>query len=397
MKTIKHFFTAPGEVEKIVNLKQLREHLLKSLLSRTIFIGAGLYIIALIPVISRHLSLWYPIIYTTIFIWLAIINYVKLFSLYFIRAFSFLFFLYILGIVNLFLGGMRAGAALFFLTFIALFTLLAGMRGGIAALMCTAITIVVMGFISIHGYIKPNWTYSASEPSPWFISGLAMILMGILLAISISTLIRSLDEQLRKAVSLAKELSKAYDATIEGWSRALDLRDQETDYHTKRVTEITLSFAKSFGVTDDGELINIRRGALLHDMGKIGVPDHILFKPGALTVEEMKIIRMHPQKAFDMLSSIEYLRPSLDIPLYHHERWDGTGYPFGLHEEQIPLSARIFAVIDVWDALISKRPYHDAWKKEDAIEYIKSKSGTDFDPKVVDAFLEWYREEKLLI
>ena len=182
------------------------------------------------------------------------------------------------------------------------------------------------------------------------------------------------------------ELTLAYNDTIEGWSRALDLRDKETEGHTLRVTEKTLELARSFNLRDD-ELVQIRWGCLLHDIGKMGVPDNILLKPGPLTDEEWELMRKHPTLAYELLSPIHYLRFALDIPYCHHEKWDGTGYPRGLKGEQIPLIARIFAIVDVWDALRSDRPYRPAWSKDKTIEYIKSASGTHFDPQVVRAFL----------
>ncbi len=183
-----------------------------------------------------------------------------------------------------------------------------------------------------------------------------------------------------------KELVLAYDGTIEGWSRAMDLRDEETEGHTKRVTSITLELAEKMGI-DEAEMLYIRRGALLHDIGKLGVPDAILRKPGELTADEWKIMRKHPIFAYEMLSSIAYLKPALDIPYCHHEKWDGTGYPRGLEGEQIPLIARIFAVVDVYDALSSDRPYRKAWPREKILEYIKSLSGIHFDPQVVEVCL----------
>ena len=174
-----------------------------------------------------------------------------------------------------------------------------------------------------------------------------------------------------------KELFQAYDKTIEGWSRALDLRDKETEGHTQRVTEMTVKLAKAMGI-NDSEIVHIRRGALLHDIGKMGVPDAILHKPGPLNDEEWKIMRQHPQLAYDMLSPIAYLKPALDIPYCHHERWNGKGYPRGLKGEEIPLAARIFAVVDVWDALASDRPYRAAWPKEKVLEYIRVRIGTAF-------------------
>jgi PAS domain S-box-containing protein len=183
------------------------------------------------------------------------------------------------------------------------------------------------------------------------------------------------------------DLMLAYDATIEGWSRALELRDQETEGHTERVTEITLRLARAFGIGEE-EITHIRRGALLHDIGKISIPDAILLKPGKLTDEEMALMRGHAQRAYEMLLPIEYLRPALDIPYCHHEKWDGTGYPRGLKGEEIPLAARLFAIADVYDALTSDRPYRKAWSRAEALEYIRQQSGTYFEPRVVEVFLQ---------
>jgi HD-GYP domain-containing protein (c-di-GMP phosphodiesterase class II) len=182
------------------------------------------------------------------------------------------------------------------------------------------------------------------------------------------------------------ELNLAYDTTIEGWSRALDLRDEGTEGHTERVTEMTERLARAMGV-EESQMVHIRRGALLHDMGKMGIPDSILLKRDALSREEWDIMHRHPAYAYEMLSPIIYLRHSLDIPYCHHEKWDGTGYPRGLKGEQIPLAARIFAIVDVWDATTSDRPYRQAWTKEQAREYLLTQSGKHFDPKIVPVFL----------
>lgn len=189
------------------------------------------------------------------------------------------------------------------------------------------------------------------------------------------------------------ELTDAYDATIEGWTYALDLRDKEREGHSERVTEFTLKMARKTGIKDE-ELIHIKRGVLLHDIGKMDVPDRILLKPGRLTDEEWEIMKKHPTYAFQMLSGIDYLRPAMDIPYCHHERWDGAGYPRGLKGMQIPLSARIFAVADVYDALTNDRPCRKAWSKEEAVEYIGNQSGTQFDPQVIDIFLTLVQEMK---
>ena len=178
----------------------------------------------------------------------------------------------------------------------------------------------------------------------------------------------------------------AYDATLEGWSKALDLRDRETEGHTQRVTELAMRLSRAMGVSER-QLEQIRRGALIHDIGKMGIPDSILLKPGPLTEDEWGIMRRHPTLAYDFLSSIAFLRQALDIPYAHHEHWDGSGYPRMLKGDQIPLAARIFAVIDVYDALCSDRPYRPAWPETKAREYIREQSAKYFDPKVVDAFL----------
>lgn len=184
-----------------------------------------------------------------------------------------------------------------------------------------------------------------------------------------------------------RNLERAYQATLEGWVHALDLRDKETEGHTQRVTILTERLARSMGV--DGEaLVHITRGALLHDIGKMGIPDSILLKKGALTEEERTIIRKHPVYAYEMLNPIEFLRPAIDIPYCHHEKWDGTGYPRGLKGMEIPFAARIFPVIDVWDALISDRPYRQGLPPEEVRIHIQRDSGKHFDPHVVRAFME---------
>ena len=183
------------------------------------------------------------------------------------------------------------------------------------------------------------------------------------------------------------ELNLAYDVTIEGLSRALDLRDKETEEHTRRVTEITMKLASALGFVE-ADLVHIRRGAILHDIGKVAIPDQILFKRGPLVEEEWKIMRRHPEIAVELLSPVGYLAPALDIPHWHHEKWNGTGYPDGLAGERIPFPARLFAFADVYDALISDRPYRPAWYRQDAIDYIESQSGQHFDPDITPIFME---------
>jgi PAS domain S-box-containing protein len=188
------------------------------------------------------------------------------------------------------------------------------------------------------------------------------------------------------------DLVHAYDTTIEGWSRALDLRDRETEGHTQRVTDLTVKLARRAGIRET-EISHIRRGALLHDIGKMGVPDHILLKPENLGEDEWTIMRMHPVFAYQLLQPIEYLRPALDIPHFHHEKWDGSGYPDGLKGERIPLAARLFAVVDVWDAITHDRPYRAAWPHDRARRHIREGAGSHFDPRAVEFFLELLDQE----
>jgi PAS domain S-box-containing protein len=221
---------------------------------------------------------------------------------------------------------------------------------------------------------------SRLDPDPDWLSFLETLAGQAALAIDNATLFENLQ---RSNV----ELALAYDATIEGWSHALDLRDKETEGHTQRVTQLTVLLAKAFGLNEE-ESVQVRRGSLLHDIGKMGVPDSILLKPAPLSAEEWVIMKKHPTFAYEMLTPIHYLRSAVDIPYCHHEKWDGTGYPRGLSGEQIPMAARIFAVVDVWDALTSDRPYRKAWSHEKATEYVRAGAGTHFDPRVVQIFLE---------
>ena len=179
----------------------------------------------------------------------------------------------------------------------------------------------------------------------------------------------------------------AYDKTIEGWAKALELRDNETMGHSARVAALTLELASALSI-DERDMDDLRRGALLHDIGKMGIPDSILLKPGRLTAKEMEMMRNHPVFARELLNQINFLRPAMAIPSFHHEKWDGSGYPNGLVGKEIPIGARIFAVIDVWDALTSDRPYRKAWSKKKALQYIQDNAGVHFDPQVVNAFLD---------
>ncbi|MDO9545871.1 MAG: HD domain-containing phosphohydrolase, partial [Pelolinea sp.] len=183
------------------------------------------------------------------------------------------------------------------------------------------------------------------------------------------------------------DLANAYKTTLEGWARTLELRDRETEGHSQRVMDLTLRLSRKLGLTED-EITHIQRGAILHDIGKMGVPDNILLKAGPLTDEEWEVMRMHPEFAYDMLYKIPFLQKAAEIPYCHHEKWDGSGYPRGLRGEEIPIAARIFAIVDVWDALRSDRPYRKAWTDEAAFDEIKRGKGTHFDPVVLQAFID---------
>jgi len=188
-----------------------------------------------------------------------------------------------------------------------------------------------------------------------------------------------------------EELERAYDAAIEGWSLALEMRDDETQGHALRVASLAVELGRSLGLTDE-QLVHLRRGALLHDIGKMVVPDAILRKRGPLTEEEWAVMRRHPENGRDFLSRVDYLAPALDIPYCHHERWDGSGYPRGLRGEEIPLSARVFAVADNYDALTSDRPYRRAWPEQEVLDHLAARAGTEFDPEVVAEFLNLRRD-----
>jgi response regulator RpfG family c-di-GMP phosphodiesterase len=234
------------------------------------------------------------------------------------------------------------------------------------------------------------------EPTEEWKTFMFMIAEQAAIAIDNVTLFQDLQRSLRNLNQANRELQQAYDTTLEGWARALELRHRESEKHSTRVVDWTMRLAKTLCI--DGEtLVHMRRGALLHDIGKMGVPDNILLKTGALGAEDWVVMKKHPAMAYEMLYPIQYLRPALDIPYCHHEWWDGSGYPRGLKEEEIPLSARIFTVIDIWDALTQERFYRPEperkWSPKRAMEYLREQSGKKLDPHVVDAFLALLENE----
>lgn len=249
----------------------------------------------------------------------------------------------------------------------------------------TALAYTFLSYLS--GYI---WEYNLSA----LLSLFGIALLTWVISHQLENSIRKNDKLVEDVQEAYQELKGAYETTLEGWSRALEIRDRETQGHSRRVTELTTRIARKMGFTEE-ELVNVYRGALLHDIGKLGIPDDILHKPGPLDEYEWSIMRLHPQIAADLISPIEYLKPALNIPRYHHEKWDGTGYPYGLSGESIPLEARIYAIIDVFDALTHDRPYRAKMSEEEALEYIKQQAGKHFDPYVLEVFLdEIYKSKK---
>jgi len=199
-------------------------------------------------------------------------------------------------------------------------------------------------------------------------------------------IVDAMEKNLLRVKHSEEELLETYDMTLEAWARVMELRDRETEGHSRRLVELSTRLARAVGCTEE-QIVQLRRGALLHDIGKLSVPDNILLKPGSLNEAERISIERHPQLARDLLAGIPFLESSISVVYSHHERWDGKGYPQGLKGEEIPLLARIFAVVDNWDALGSDRVYRPAWSTEQISAYLRENSGTIFDPNIAEAFL----------
>lgn len=272
-------------------------------------------------------------------------------------------------------------------------TIFAGLLfGKIATLVCTGITILlVLGFhaLNLRGAISPDFTVGNSS----------LIIMNLILVIvgaSQYVFMVFWERNFQWVQHSEEQIREAYEQTLEGWAKALEFRDRETEGHSRRVVDLSLKLARKLHIHDEEALNQIRQGALLHDIGKMAIPDSILLKPGPLDDEEWEEIKKHPLLAKKLLEDTPFLSSILEIPLHHHERWNGSGYPLGLKAEEIPLQARIFMVIDNWDALCSDRPYRQAWEQEKVIRYLKDNAGILFDPLVVDHFIELIREENRL-
>ena len=277
-------------------------------------------------------------------------------------------------------GGLWDSSLILYPFFIVLGTLFFGRKALVFFVLSVVAALVFINFYQLAGKIPPP---EFSEPG----DNLYFLVIAIVASSAIVWhMVGSLESNIKSAREANRALEKAYDRTLAGWAKALEYRDRETEGHSKNVVSLTEKLARHMGVPES-EMENYRRGALLHDIGKLAVPDVILFKPTALTKEEWEIIQKHPVYACEMLSEIDFLKPCMDIPCSHHERWDGSGYPKGLRGEEIPFAARLFAVVDSWEALSSRRPYRPAWETQKIKEYLSENAGILYDPEVVRHFL----------
>ncbi len=253
------------------------------------------------------------------------------------------------------------------------------------------VAFLLCGSFMLFAYtgVLANWLIPLSDPldmTMWSTTGLTTAMLLVMVVVLFLSMYRFLVAALQAERKASAELVRTYDATLEGWAHALELRDLETAGHCQRVSEVATRLAGAAGMEDDG-LRDLYRGSLLHDVGKMGIPDSILLKPGTLTEDEFRRMQAHTTFAYELLVHIPFLLKALDIPYCHHEKWDGSGYPRGLSGTEIPLSARIFSVVDVYDALTSDRRYRPAWSPEKAMAYIRERAGAEFDPNVVEAFV----------
>jgi len=283
--------------------------------------------------------------------------------------------------VNLYDGdGIRDFGILAYPIFIMVGVLLFGKRATPYFSLAAIASIIGIVYLEIHGYVHPTigeTKYDVLLP----IITLILVASGFIWVV-----IGNMEKNLERVKESEVELRKNYDLTLEAWAKVLEFRDEDTEGHSRRVVDLSIRLAKAMGLSAE-EIGHMQRGALLHDIGKLAIPDEILHKPGGFNEDERKLMEQHPVYAKQMLSQIAFLQPSVDVAYSHHERWDGLGYPEGLRGEQIPLLARLFAVVDQWDALTSDRPYHKAWTREKVIAYLLENAGKIYDPKILDVFL----------
>jgi hypothetical protein len=259
-------------------------------------------------------------------------------------------------------------------------TLFFGKRASPYFALASIISTVAIVYLQIHGVIRPTIN------PPTYISIIPIAILLVVASIIIWVIVDNLEKNLERAKKSELELIRNYEMTLEAWSQVLEYRDRETQDHSKRLVELSTRLARAAGCSEE-QIVHLRRGALMHDIGKLAIPDEILLKPDLLNDDERKIIEKHPVYAKQMLSGLGFLGPAISNAYSHHERWDGLGYPEGLKGEAIPLLARIFAVVDTWDALNSERVYRHAWSSEKIIEYLQENAGIRFDPHLVHVFL----------
>jgi len=290
--------------------------------------------------------------------------------------------------INLYDGdGIRDMGILAFPIFIMAGTLFFGKRVAIYYTLTAIASLAGILYLEILGYIHPSLgTIGFNFLGP-------VVILLLVTGACIWAIVGNMEKYLQRVRESEIELTKNYDLTLAAWAKVLEYRDKETEGHSRRLVDLSRRLAQTLGISGQ-EIINLRRGALLHDLGKLAIPDEILLKPGPLDEDERKIVQQHPFFAKQMLTDVTFLQPSLDVAYCHHEHWDGHGYPQGLKGEQIPITARIFTIIDQWDALLSDRPYRKAWSRDEAVSYLRENSGKIFDPHIVEVFLSLIREDE---
>jgi putative nucleotidyltransferase with HDIG domain len=283
--------------------------------------------------------------------------------------------------INIFDGdGIRDSGILAYPIFIMIGTLFFGKRAALYFTLAAIGSLIVLVYLETQGYIEP--TIGTTE---FDILVPIVILLGVA-GTFIWVVVRLIENNLERVKESRAELTRNYDLTLAAWAKVLEYRDRETEGHSRRLVELSTQLARALGLKEE-EVVHLRRGALLHDIGKLAIPDEILLKPGALNDAERRLLQRHPVYAKEMLTDVSFLQPCLDVAYSHHEQWDGHGYPEGLKGEMIPIKARIFTVIDQWDALSSDRPYRKAWSREQVVAYLQENSGKIFDPHIVEVFL----------
>jgi len=373
-------------------LKEWRTRAVTIVLYLAIVVVLPAYAVSVIQ--SINMGKWQPaVVMTAVYIVIIVVAILKRLD-YKVRGWVFVAVGYLMAITNLTTFGLEGSGRVYLMGMPIMAFILVGNRAG---WITTVLSVLIYGAFSLlaNSGILDTWMMPLTDRTGtvfWITGGVTLAMILVVTVVLVIRMNRFLLNSLKAERQSSAELERTYDKTLEGWAHALELRDIETAGHCHRVCEITKRLAGKAGL-ENGGLVDLHRGSLLHDIGKMGIPDSILLKPGKLTGEEFRQMQEHTTYAYDLLAHIPYLIKALDIPYCHHEKWDGTGYPRGLKGSGIPLSARVFSVVDVYDALISDRPYRMAWSEEQALAYIKERSGTEFDPSVVEAFTKLADEE----